>query len=180
MTKKCIATLCLIVFSILTISAQDWQRFKEKELGFIADFPAQPKQSIQKVPTAVGELDMHMTMLDLSSKTDANNIVYSIIRTDYPDGSFEDTEESHNKVLDGAVQGAVTNVKGTLVFDNKLMFNGYRGRNLKIKVQGGFMYLNTYLVDNSIFIAQVICNAPKDNNSDINRFLESFDLIKIK
>jgi len=86
----------------------------------------------------------------------------------------------NSTVLDGAVEGAIKNVQGKLVFDNKIKYNGYPGRNIKIEINGGFIYINAYLVENSMYITQVICLTANDGNTDIERFLNSFEIIKTK
>ena len=172
--------LLLLAFTltVFTSFSQDWKRFKSEEFNFIVDFPAVPEESVQKVPTAVGELDMNMFML---TRETGDNVVYSVISSSYPKEQFINATESYNNsVLDGAVNGAVKNVNGKLVFDNKVVFNGYPGRSFKISYQGAFLYINAYLVENTMMICQVICYEAKDGNEGIKKFFDSFDIIKTK
>lgn len=175
--------LCIIVlfFVSTTVSSQkSWLNFKSIEFAFRAEFPEEPVTSVQKVPTAIGDIDMHMFMLQ-STNYDDKNVIYSVIRSDYPEEQFEDADDEYNNtVLDGAVNGAVTNVNGELVFDNKIMFNKYPGRSIKINIDKAYIYMNAYLVEHSIYITQVICLKQNDENDDINRFLDSFDILKVK
>lgn len=177
--KKLVFTVifCLLAFS--NSFAQNWEKYKAEDLAFVAMYPETPKRTVQKVSTAVGELDMHMIMYVPESGDD--NAVYSIIRSDYPESQFENVDDEYNSgILDGAVEGAVSNVKGILVFDNKIKFNGYPGRSIKIKIEGGFIYINAYLVENVMFISQVICLTDKDENDSIKRFMDSFEILKVK
>lgn len=168
-----------LCFSVSFVFAQEWEKYKSEDLAFVAYFPETPKRSVQKVDTAVGELDMNMVMYTPINGDE--NAVYSIIRSDYPKSQFKNTDESYNsQVLDGAVSGEVTNVNGTLVFDNKVQFNGYPGRSIKIKIDFGYIYINAYLVENTMFISQVICSTDNDQNSLIKQFLDSFEIIKTK
>ncbi|WP_420573394.1 hypothetical protein [Kordia sp.] len=177
--KKALFLLTVFFLSINTLTAQNWEKFKYEDLQFIAYYPSKPERTVQKVNTAVGELDMHMIMYSPASGDD--NAVYSVIRSDYPEEQFKDADEDYNAtVLDGAVSGAVSNVQGKLVYDNVVTFNGYPGRSFKISMQGGFIYINAYLVENSMFITQVICLSDKDKNKSIQRFLNSFEIIKTK
>ncbi|APG64453.1 hypothetical protein LPB136_03340 [Tenacibaculum todarodis] len=172
--------LIIVLFlNVTVLMSQEWEKYKNEELNLVAYFPETPKKSIQKVETAVGTLDMHMIMHSPTSGDD--NAVYSLIRSDYPKEQFESaTSVTNSKVLDGAVNGAVNNVKGKLVFDNKINFNGYPGRNIKILIDGGFIYIKAILVENSMYIVQVICLTANDENKSINRFMDSFDIIKTK
>ncbi len=172
--------ILLFVFSLSASIAfgQDWSRFKSEEFSFIVDFPSAPKKSVQKVPTAIGDVDMNMF---ISGEGNTNNYLYSVISSSYPKESFEKATADYNdSVLDGAVNGAVSNVKGELLFDNKVTFNGYPGRSFKIDITDNFLYINAYLVGNTMMICQVVCSKPNDGNEDIKRFFDSFDIINTK
>lgn len=164
-------SLIVLLFVSLSISAQNWTTHRNTDLAFRAEFLGEPKSSVQKVPTDIGDIDMHMTSDDT-----AEGIYMSIIRSDYPEGTMTNTKTA----LDGAVNGATTNVKGTLVFDKEDRFNGFPGRKIKIKAQGMFLYMNVYLVDDSMYVAQVVCVDDKDNDPLIDKFLNSFDIIRVK
>ena len=171
--------MTVFLLSFGALHAQDWTKYKAEDLAFVAYYPKEPKRTVQKVSTAVGELDMHMIM---HAPTEGDkNAVYSVIRSDYPEEQFTNADDEYNStVLDGAVDGAVKNVDGKLVFDNKVKYNGYPGRSIKIEINGGFIYINAYLVENSMFITQVICLTANDGNKAIERFLNSFEIIKTK
>lgn len=155
----------------LNLFAQDWKIHRNTELEFRVEFLGEPTATIQKVPTAVGELDMHMV-----SHSSEDNVYMSIIRTDYPEGSITDTK----KALDGAVNGAVNNVKGELISENEDVFNGFPGRKIKIHAQGMYLFMNAYIVEDSMYIAQVVCLEGSEKNPLIDKFLNSFDIIKVK
>ena len=177
--KKVVLLMSVFLLSFSTANAQEWIKYKSEDLAFVANYPKEPERTVQKVSTAVGELDMYMIMYAPTSGDD--NAIYSVIRSDYPEEQFEDADDEYNAtVLDGAVEGAVANVQGSLIFDNIIAFNGYPGRNIKIGIDGGFIYINAYLVNNSMFITQVICLTDKDENKHIKRFMDSFELINVK
>jgi len=169
----------LVSFLIFnSTNAQEWSKYRYEDLEFVADFLSTPERTIQKVPTDLGDIDMHMLMHTPESDI---NAVYSVIRSDYPKEQFIDaTDEYNDIVLDGAVKGAVSNTKGELVFDKKINFNGFPGRNIKIKIEGAYIYIKTYLVINTLYITQVICYTANDNNLRIKRFMDSFEIIKTK
>ncbi|MCI2228439.1 hypothetical protein MC378_04610 [Polaribacter sp. MSW13] len=177
--KKNLLIIVLFLNASILMS-QDWSRYKYEELGFIADFPSVPEKNVQKVDTEVGQLDMHMIMVSKKEGED-DNFVYLLVRSDYPKSQFINATKEYNKeVLDGAIAGAVKNIKGKILYDKTVRFNGYPGRVTKIKIDGGYLYLNCYLVDNIMFICEVICPVSKDNNKSISRFMDSFEIIKTK
>ena len=178
--KKIILTFLLVSISTLVVDAQEWIAYKSIELGYSARFPIEPVFQTQGVPTAVGELQMKMAMATPDSEDD-DNLIYSVIRSEYPAEGFNDaTDDFIKDVLDGAIEGAVTNVQGTKIYDESVTFNKYPARYVKIEITGAFLYLNAYLVDNMIYITQVICTPENDKNNSIKKFQESFELIKVK
>jgi len=90
------------------------------------------------------------------------------------------TADGESSVLDNAVHGSLNSVKGKLLYNNEIEFNGYPGRSSKIEMNDSFVYLNIYLVYNTMYMQQVICLNENDNNRDIKQFLNSFELIKTK
>ncbi|MEM6720981.1 MAG: hypothetical protein AAF611_16745 [Bacteroidota bacterium] len=170
-------TACVLCFT--TVTAQQWEKYKAEDLQFVAYYPQTPRRTVQKVPIPSGELDMHLVMY--SPKLGDDNAIYSVVRSDYPKSQFENADKEYNdKILANVVNVAVSNVQGRLIFENKIEFNGYPGRSIKVQAQGKFFYLNAYLVENTIFITQVVCMAEKDKNASIQRFLDSFEIIKTK
>ncbi|SHH58756.1 hypothetical protein DFQ05_0872 [Winogradskyella wandonensis] len=166
--------------AVVTNVPNGWVKYKSEELAVTAIFPATPKESVQKVQTAVGSLDMHMVMYAPLMSGD-DNAVYSLIRSDYPEEQFKDADqEKQSSILDGAVEGAVTNVNGTKLSDKKIKLNGYPGRSIKIQTESGYIYINAYLVENVMFITQVITMPSNDGNKSIRRFMDSFDILKVK
>lgn len=170
--------MTVLFLSSNALIAQNWEKYKAEDLQFIAYFPSEPKRTVEKVNTDLGKLDMHAIMY--SSESGDDN-AYGVMRMDYPEEQFKDADEVYYAtVLDGAVNETVSNLKGILVYNNIVKFNGYPGRSVKISAQGAFLYINIYLVENSIFMTQVFCTEAKDENASIQRFLNSFELIKTK
>ncbi|WP_412985110.1 hypothetical protein [Pontimicrobium sp. IMCC45349] len=177
--KKLFITAVFSLFTFIVV-AQEWQKFKSETFEFTADYPGEPKYSTQEIPTGVGNLTMHMFMLS-ELPPESKNAVYSVIRSDYPEDMFEEPEEGYIKtVLDGAVNGAVTNVNGRLLIDNSITFNGYPGRSIKIAIEGAYIYIRCYLVKNIMYISQVVTLDVHEDNADIDKFHDSFELIKVK
>jgi len=180
--KKLLPFLALVCMSI-SLTAQEWKVYKSLDLKFRAEFPSTPERTVQKVPSATGELDMHLVTANLSEDSTSANYLYSIIQSQYPKESFEDaTVEFNDKILNSAVEGAVTNVKGDLLKEENILFNGFPGRAVKIGIQNNTIsiFMNMYLVENMLYITQVLCGKENDGNSAMKRFFDSFDLIKTR
>lgn len=162
-------------------TVQKWQKLKSEKYGFSIEFPADPSFSQQDVNTAVGDIKMNMYMLDMSNNSSSKNAVYGVIESTYPESYFTDADDAFNEnVLNGAINGGANNVNGTILYKKDLVFNGYPGKEAKIGIEGAFIYFKTYLVENNLYITQVICFPENDGNRDIDRFMDSFELIKTK
>ncbi|MCB0399014.1 MAG: hypothetical protein KDD26_05200 [Winogradskyella sp.] len=176
---KLLITSIFLFICATTITAQDWEKYKSEDLAFVAEFPGTPEKTVEQIQTAVGELDMHM--IAYSSSTAGDNVYYGVIRSDYPEEQFSNmSEEKIKSVLDGAVNGAVSNVSGTLESDENIILNGYPGRKIKIKTTGVELFMNAYLVDNVMYVTQVIAMEGTVNTKNLNFFLDSFDIINVK
>ncbi|WP_461599550.1 hypothetical protein [Winogradskyella sp.] len=175
---KSFITSVFILFTVL-LTAQDWEKYKSVDLAFITEFPGKPQRTTQQIETAVGELDMHM--VGYGSSQVGDNIYYAVVRSDYPKEQFSDmSDEKIKSILDGAVNGAVNNVQGTLESDEDITLNGYPGRKIKIDAPGMEIFMNAYLVENVMYINQVIAEEDKVNSDNLKKFFSAFDIINVK
>ena len=175
--KKTILLFALIL-SASTVLAQDWVSYNNKEFSFSVNMPSEPQTMAQEIPTEVGNLTMNMFMVDASTDATSQNMVYMVIHTDYPKNEDKLEESKVQSMLDGSVDGAVKNVNGELVYANNVELDGFPGREAKIEVAGAYMYMNMYVKGDSLYAAQVVCLADKDENEDIKKFLGSLKLNK--
>ncbi len=183
--KKLVFLLFFIFnFSALIAQNHDWVKVKDTVHAYVIEFPSSPEKGSTDVPTVKGNVKMYT--YTLQSNND-DNIVYMTFFTKYPDSFFPEglkTLERRNTVLDNAVSGAVTNVKGSLVSKSEIVFNGFNGRDAKIELEsGGGQYIirmKTILVGTSLYSAQVICVKENDDNLNSKYFFNSLELINVK
>jgi|GEM_PF-868458 len=101
-----------------------WVEFSAAELGFRAEFPAAPKTEVMKVPTVAGELSMQVFVVDQGAKafmvSVADELPYK--------GEFVVA-----RVLDGARDGAVSNIHGRLLREQQLEHDKLPARRLEIE-----------------------------------------------
>lgn len=171
------------VLSIASVTAQDknWDTTKDNDRNYRIDFPSSPTASSQEVPTDVGPINMDMYMLDLSADASSKNLIYMTAYSEYPEMGGDYSDESlQQSMLDGSVDGAVSNVNGTLISVEKIKFNGFNGRMAKVSLYDNayIIYLKNVLVENKLYFIQVITTKEHDNNAEIKRFFDSFELLK--
>ncbi|WP_353777596.1 hypothetical protein [Winogradskyella sp. 3972H.M.0a.05] len=172
-----------VSFSSL-IGAQDWNTVKNTDFGYRVDFPAYAEKASTDIPTAKGNVVMHTYTCTATSSD--SNLMYMSSFTQYPLSFFPeglDSPEVQNTLLENSINGAVTNVKGTLLSKESIVFNGYPGRFYKIEVDQGDLYVLSMwsiLVDYKLYMIQTIALKDKSDNTNAKRFRDSFELIKVK
>ncbi len=62
----------------------------------------------------------------------------------------------------------------------KITFNGYSGRIIKIRVDDHIIKMKVVLVDIKLYMAQVIYKDVNDDNLNSQRFFDSLELINVK
>ena len=183
MKKSLLILLALVLSPNLYAQTTNWVTVKDLERGFRVDFPSQPTSQTQVVPSAAGDLQMESTMLDLSANADADILIYMTAFTKYP-SDYTDYEDESNidKMLNGTVNGAVSNVNGELLTASKCEFNNYKCMEAKIGIQSGayIIHMKSILVGSDLYLLQTIYAREDDKNANDKKFFDSFELIKVK
>lgn len=155
----------------------DWLIYPGK--GWSIYFPGKPEESQQNVSTAIGDQAMHIYMYTAPSPANEDNFVYGVIQSIFPDSLVNSAKtEMIEPLMRNSIDGAVKNVKGELLSESVIDLDGFPGRAVKVSFQqgAGFINLRIYLVRNTLYILQAICDKSKDNNASTKRFLDSFQL----
>jgi hypothetical protein len=154
-----------------TISSSSWESINED--GFSLSMPGKPAKSDDSIPSAAGPLPLRMYTLNKGFEG------YITGYTEYPDIVFTSTEPE--QLLDGAQQGAISNVKGEVTSQRSITLNGHPGREI----------VGTSPAQNVGFTARVFLAKPrmymlvytqydksKSISADGKRFLESFQITR--
>jgi hypothetical protein len=166
--------ICVLAFIAILSSCQkpEWVVVSPGDGASSISMPGSPKEATQKVNTPAGDIDVHTFIFEQSE------VAYSIIYSDFPDAliASRDTE----KMLDGARDGAISSVKGTLTAETKITLAEFPGRELKIEAPDGkhTVVSRVYLVKNRLY--QVAVATPKDASvgDDVAKFFSSFKLLR--
>lgn len=154
-----------------------WIRYEKPEYGFIINFPAEPQTIPQSIETELGELLMNMFQVDMSGFEDANNLVYMVNFTLFPDFVANRSIVDLEGFYSGSIGGMVG--EGELLEQSVCEISGLEGRQVKISLDNGAAYLHSRMVlsGSRFYMIMVFTGADKENNGDIVRFLDSFVLI---
>jgi hypothetical protein len=85
--------------------------------------------------------------------------------------------KSQDKILEDAVQGAVDNVKGTLLSKTNIKINGYPGRQFDIKSDAFVAKCRIYLVKNRMYLPMVIAQPTLKLPIEADAFHNAFRLL---
>ncbi len=160
-----VAVLCFAV--ALSTQAQQWNSYSYPSDGFRVSFPSEPQLQKTNVPTDAGTFELRAYLVEVSTGA------LFIGVCDYggkAEGKDPDT------LLQGAKQGALKNVNGHILSENRVTLGIYHG--LVFESENDTMHFSArvYLVGDTLY--QVLVASPLGSNyADKARFLDSFELI---
>jgi hypothetical protein len=141
------------------------KKYENKEWNFSAIFPYTIKES----PGENGGLTV-------SAANPEDTIAYMLSVFPLADEVLK--RKSQDKILEDAVQGAVDNVKGTLLSKSVISIDGYPGRQFDIKSDQFIAKCRIYLVKNRMYLPMVIANPSLKLPIESNDFHANFKLLK--
>lgn len=152
-------------------TSASWQTVSES--GFSIQMPGTPSKNEQSIPSAAGPLPIHMYTLSHGYEG------YITGYTEYPDYVFSAAEPED--LLDGAQQGAITNVQGQVTSQRKISINGNPGREIvgtSPSKNIGFT-ARVYLVKPRMYmLVYTQFDQTKPISEHGKKFLDSFQLTK--
>jgi hypothetical protein len=147
--------------------------FRSSEGAFNILMPGTPKTQNQTLETPVGKVPMTMYMSGSGSAGCA------VAFADYPQQIIDSTDPQ--KLLEGAKNGAISNVNGKLVSETKVSFNGLPARDVVIEVPGkAFITARFILAGPRFYELMLIAPKAKGHEQDISQFFNSFKIDGVK
>ena len=156
-----------------------WKKVQGEEYGFSALMPGKVTVSSKIITAESG--DLKMDIFSYTPKPTNDNLIYMIVNMDYPKGNIHsDNKEKTESFFQNAIEGVVTKVKGEVLDQRDLQLNEYQGKELKINYNEGkyIIRLVIYLVENKLYMLQVISETKKADNVFSDKFMESFQLLE--
>jgi hypothetical protein len=149
-----------------------WQELVCKSGGFSVKMPGSPKESTETYDTDGGKVPATLYMLELEGGSVAYLAGYNDFTTDQVTG--RDSME----MLDGAREGMLKNVKGTLVREKKISIGGHPGRELEVDAPGEMVvFVRVFLANKRLIQMLVVMPRAALASEDIKTFFGSFRLI---
>lgn len=180
-TMKKFTVILSIIFSYsISGIAQEWEVFQSYEGKFSILAPGEFVKKENPIKTDIGELK-YVTYLLQDANKEADNLVYMISYCDYPNYTVHsDSTEFADEFFQTTIETAVESVKGTLSYSSKISLEDYPGRLWRVEYNEGQALIKTkaYLIENRYYSIQVITLKEKGFNLQIDKFLDSFSLLR--
>jgi hypothetical protein len=150
----------------------DLEKATSKEGKFLVLLPKNPETQSSNVATALG--DIKITTLSGQIK----EVFYAAAYADYPAEAVKNADT--DKLLDGARDGAVSNVNGKLMKETKLTLGDakYPGREILVQGPDGKFWARQrmYLVGNRLYQTIVVGSETDVKSKTSDSFFKSFGL----
>ena len=141
-------TVAIVDAGPLVAANTGWKTVRPEGGAFTCEMPGEPKRTSQKVPTPAGTIDVVAYMLEGPTGT------YVVSATPIPRNA---PALSTQQRLDGARDGAVKGVNGTLISEKQIKLDNNPGRELLVKgPQGVFLHQRTFLINNQLVQAVAV------------------------
>lgn len=170
-----------VLVSIMSFKPMtEWHQYNTSKFKVL--FPKMPTNTVKKVNTEAGEIEMQVYMYNSSKDETDENLIYSVIASEYPKEHIESHIKHDNleTFFRNSIDGMVSNVKGKLISESKIILGKFKGREIKIDFKNGLAIIKNrmYLVENNVYLIQTITKTEKENNKSIEKFMNSFELKK--
>ena len=143
--------------------------FVARECGCAALFPATPEERRQTTDTQVGSIEFVFYILDQGTSA------FMMGFNDYPAQAASQADPE--AVLDGARDGAVQNVNGTLVHEEHIRLGPYPGRELRVSIPGGkILYSRVVFAAPRLYQVLAMADDGGPEEAGANSFIQSFHL----
>jgi hypothetical protein len=155
-------------------SIKKWEPYESEDGWFRVQFPGRPKKEKMPSPTPVGTINIHVFSVERSSGA------YVVGYFDFPEVGGDVNLES-NEFIESMAKGSFSKM-GTGQFSKKVIeFEGYPGLEAEGKVKAGaargLARIRYYVVEERIYMLEVIGENSFVNSGNTEKFFNSFQLI---
>ncbi len=146
-------------------------KFHSVDGKFKVKFSGTPDVSNENIETEVGNIAMYMFMYE-KSVTEAEMIAYS----DYPSEmvALSNTDD----MLQGAKEGAVSNLQATVTEEKEIMYNKHKGLEFKANSTQFYVNYKIFLVNNRLYQIAIMRDGSYASQANVDKFFNSFELIE--
>jgi hypothetical protein len=151
-------------------AAQTWAEYRPEGVGYAVEMPGQWTVTSQDTSTAVGSVKVHMATVDMGA------VAYMSMYNEYPAQLINGNPVA--PILDGARNGAVQNVKGTLRQEDKITISNLEARQLVIDSPRGIVIKMRYFLLANVLVQALVAGPPGiEDQPEAKRFLDSLKVV---
>jgi hypothetical protein len=163
-------------------STEEWLTFSNIENTFEIKIPAEPEKQIKTENTPNGPIEIILYMHETKLGKD-DNLIYSIAHTKYPQHFINSELSSPQQIeqfFSHTISGTVNGVRGKLKSETNLTYGLFPGKEFSVDFQNGMAEIkyHFYLVQNTLYMLQVITATQNKGNQAIDYFFNSFKLLE--
>lgn len=167
------AMLMFMLFHVVLVAGCSKPTPYDSATGkFTAEFPGSPKEQSQAMPTPLGTITAYIVGYE------SRSAAYMVMYADYPQSHVQST--SADEILDGACDGAASNINGRVISKTPITIGNHPGRELRVSAthEGKQVEVRNrvYLVGNRLYQVLVTSAPGGTQDSTANRFVDSFKL----
>ncbi|HXU27692.1 MAG TPA: hypothetical protein VN698_10700 [Bacteroidia bacterium] len=183
--KKITSLLLFALFLLGTLAFTKsdgvWYPFESKAFGFKVEFPAKPIEKVKVIDTEQGELNLNLFEY-VSKKTNTEpELVYIVSYIEYPTSNINTSDKVQLKQFyKTEADKLVAKMQGKLIKETIINLEGFEGAEYRIEIKDGleFIKMRLYLINNKLYMVETVTVTKNEFNKHINRFMNSFKLIK--
>ena len=163
--------LLLLVFAVGSQPAlAQWAEYKPEGVGYSVEMPAEWSVKTEEIPTAIGTLKAY------TASVNAGQRAFMTMYITYPEEGIRGRPVT--TILDGARDGAVSNVKGKLRKEERLTISNVPARQIIIDAPSNVVVVGRYLMLNNTLVQALVAGLKNiENDADTKRFLGSLKLV---
>ncbi|MBL8798235.1 MAG: hypothetical protein JNM56_30355 [Planctomycetia bacterium] len=169
-------TLAALAGPALGQADKGWKDLSPKGGGFSVKMPGEPKENSQQLDAGGGKLEIRTYTLEVNQ-----NLVYVVAYNQMPTDANKIGDADKKKILDGAREGMLNNIKGKLLKEANITLDKNAGRDWQFDALQGKMYgrSRAFLVGDRMYQVMVMGeDKGVMTNKDTETYLASFKLAK--
>lgn len=178
MKNTSLAFLSILFLNFVLIPSL-WKEFQSYEGKFKILIPTgSMTEKVNKMKTAVGELDYHQFIYKPEDK-DPENVFYLVNYCDYPKGTFpKDSTDLINEFLTATIESSVESVKGTVAYQSDIQQLSHKGKVWRLQYNKDNVQVKNkcFLAGDRFYLLQVMTMKNHSLNPSIDKFLDSFQI----
>ncbi len=161
--------ILLLLLSYKSKKNSQFKEFRSDEGRLTILMPGKPQRETQEVNTPAGIVKMVMYTAE------SKEIICICAYTDYPQQHINLVDS--NTILDGAMNGAVNNIKGKLINQKSFEFHDLPARDIQMEIpKQAFVDLRFILAGERFYQLMLIAPGDKGHQQDIAKFFDSFKI----